>query len=89
MKRRLIYLQHILKQKESSLVRQFLKTQMVDLKPKDWGTTILKYLAHIGLKINFEEIKQMGKQKYKHLIKTKIRDQALQYLVNLKTKKIW
>ena len=65
MKRRLIYLQHILKQKESSLVRQFLKTQMTDLKTKDWGTTVQKDLLHIGLKISFEEIELIGKHKYK------------------------
>ena len=40
MRKRLIYLQHILKQKESSLVRQFLLTQSINPKKKDWVTTI-------------------------------------------------
>ena len=41
MRRRLFYLQHILKQKETSLIKQFLQTQMKDLKKKDWGKTVL------------------------------------------------
>ena len=49
MRRRLIYLQHILKQNESSLIKQFLKTQMKTLKKKDWGKTVKEDLIHLGL----------------------------------------
>ena len=39
MRRRLVYLQHVLKQNESSLVKQFLKTQSINPKKKDWQST--------------------------------------------------
>ena len=84
MKRRLIYLQHILKQKESSLIRKFLKTQMINLKKKDWGKTIEEDLLHLDIQMTFEDIEQMSKNKYKELIKKKIKEHALQYLVEKK-----
>ena len=40
MKRRLIYLQFILKQKETSMVKKFLKTQIICPKKKDWIQTV-------------------------------------------------
>ena len=84
MKRRLIYLQHILKQKESSLIRKFLKTQMINLKKKDWGKTIEEDLLHLDIQMTFKDIEQMSKNKYKELIKKKIKEHALKYLVDKK-----
>ena len=49
MRRRLFYLQHILKQKETSLIKQFLQTQMKDLKKKDWGKTVLDNLQPLKI----------------------------------------
>ena len=47
MRRRLLYLQHILKQEDTSLIKQFFKTQMKSLKKKDWGKTVLENLQHL------------------------------------------
>ena len=71
MRRRLIYLQHILKQKETSLIKQFLKTKMNTLKKKDWGKTVKEDLLHLGLEISLEDIESMPKQTYRKLIKQK------------------
>jgi hypothetical protein len=81
MRRRLVYLQHILKQNESSLVKQFLKTQSINTKKKDWVSTVKKDLEYLELKLSFSEIEVMGKATYKKLIKKKIREQAFLYLV--------
>ena len=81
MRRRLIYLQHILKQKETSLIKQFLKTQMNTLKKKDWGKTVKEDLLHLGLEITIEDIEIMPKQTYKKLIRKKIQEKAFDYLI--------
>ena len=47
MRRRLIYLQHIMKQKESSLIKKFFLTQIKSLKKKDWGKTVLEDFQHL------------------------------------------
>ena len=65
MRRRLVYLQHILKQNESSLVKQFLNTQSINPKKKEWVSTVNKDLEYLGIKLSFSEIKVMGKSKYK------------------------
>ena len=61
MRKRLIYLQHILKQKESSLVRQFLLTQSINPKKKDWVTTIKEDFEQLEINLTFLQIEEMGK----------------------------
>ena len=87
MRRRLLYLQHILKQNDSSLVKNFLMTQMLDLKKKDWGNTVLEDFKDLDINLTFEEIEKMGKQKYKEIIKAKVKEKSLEYLVNKKTRR--
>ena len=71
-RRRLIYLQHILKQKETSLVKQFLRTQIITLKKKYWGTTGKEDIFHLGLERLIEDVKIIPKYTYTKLIKQKI-----------------
>ena len=81
MKRRLIYLQHILKQKETSLIKKFLKTQAIDPKKKDWVKTVKDNLKELDIKLTIEEIEDMPKQTYKKLIKKSIKEISLKYLL--------
>ena len=88
MRRRLIYLQHttyIIKQKESSLVRQFLLTQSINPKKKDWVTTIKEDFEQLEINLTYLQIEEMGKSKYKNMIKKKIKESAFRYLVSKKT----
>ena len=73
MKRRLIYLQYILKQKESSLVKKFLETQMLNPKKKDWVRTVKTNMEHLKINMSFKEIEDLPKQTYKKLIKKRIK----------------
>ena len=57
---------------------------MINLKKKDWGKTIEEDLLHLDIQMTFEDIEQMSKNKYKELIKKKIKKHALQYLVDKK-----
>ena len=75
-------MQHILKQKETSLIKQFLTTQMETLKKKDWGKTVREDILHLGLDISFADIEIMPKQTYKKLIRQKIQQKSFEYLIN-------
>ena len=68
-RRRLIYLKHILKQKETSLVKNFFKTQLATLQKKDWGTTVKEDLKHLKIEVPIEEIEHIPKATYEKLIK--------------------
>jgi hypothetical protein len=87
MRRRLIYLQHILKQKETSLVKQFLKTQFIAPKKKDWAKTIIENLQHLQLEYSLEEIENMPKQTYIKLIKRKITEFSFKYLLEKRNRR--
>ena len=81
MKRRLLYLQHILKQKETSLVKKFLKTQAICPKKKDWVLTVKSNLEHLKIHLSFQDIEEMPKQSYKKIIKKRIKECAFTYLI--------
>ena len=53
MKRRLIYLQHILKQKATSLTKKFFITQTIEPRKKDWVKTVQSNFLELGLKLSF------------------------------------
>ena len=72
MRRRLMYLQHILKQNEKSKVKQFFRTQNINPKKKDWARTINENLKHLELKYTLEDIENMPKQTYRKIISQKI-----------------
>ena len=86
-KRRLFYLQHILKQKETSLVKKFLKTQILCPKKKDWIKTVLSNLEHLGIDLSIADIEEMPRQTYKKLIKKRIEECAFNYLIEKRNKR--
>ena len=69
MRRRLMYLQHIMKQEETSLVKNFFLTQIKSLKKKDWGRKVFEDLQHLEINITFKEIEDMPIATYRNLIK--------------------
>ena len=87
MKRRLIYLQHILKQKETSLIKKFLITQTIEPRKKDWVKTVQSNFLELGLKLSFAEIEEMPKQTYKKIIKQVIKERSLEYLLAKRNKR--
>ena len=82
MKRRLIYLQFILKQKETSMVKKFLKTQIICPKKKDWIQTVKSNLEHLKINLTLDNIEEMPKETYKKLIKKRIKECAFDYLID-------
>ena len=84
-RKRLSYLQHILKQKESSLFRQFLMTQSINPRNKDWVSSIKEDLKQLEINLIFVQIEEMGKFTYKRLIKKKTKESAFRHLIERKS----
>ena len=81
MRRRLTYLQHILKQTDNSLVKKFLRTQNMNPKKKDWISTVKQNLKQLDITLTLQNIEEMPKNTYKKIIKNKIKKEAFSYLV--------
>ena len=87
MRRRLIYLQRILKRKETALIKKFIKTQMKNPQKKDWINTVYMNLNELEILLTLEEIEVMPIATFKKLVKLKIKEKAFIYLINQKEKR--
>ena len=82
--RRLIYLQTILNRSEQELTRRVYTAQKKNPSRGDWTELIKEDMEAIGVKLNDEEIAQMGSYDYKKLIKSKVREATFRKLEELK-----
>ena len=57
---------------------------MKNLNKHDWGKTVLKDLENLEIVHTMEEIEKMSKSKYKCLVKRKVQEKALKYLLDKK-----
>ena len=90
MKRKLMFLQYILKQNKNSMIYKILKAIEAEPIKKDFVFICKKYLEALKIKKTFEEIGNMSKIQLKKLLKEKIRSEALIFLKDqqLKQEKI-
>ena len=79
---RLLYLKYILKQPEKSKLQQMLKLQLEKPSCGDWASSCVRDLRNLNIELTFEEIKQIPKTNYLQLLKGKIRNIALEYLLD-------
>ena len=84
---RLLFLKYILEQSKESNVRKMLSLQLEKPSPGDWASTCFKDLENINLKLTLDEIRTISKQKYLMILKEKIKDSALKYLLSKQGKK--
>ena len=90
-KMRLLYLKYILEQNEHSLLRKCLKLQLEQPSKNDWASTCVEDLKKLQIDNTFEEIKLISKNKFKNILKQRIKELALNYLKakqNIKGKEI-
>ena len=80
-KMRCLYLKNILSQDENNLLYKFFMLQLEGKSRGDWATTILADLKELNIKETFEEIKLMSKRQFTNILKSRIRENALNYLV--------
>ena len=84
---RLLFLKNILEQSEESNVKKMFNLQLAKPSPGDWASTCLSDIENINLKLTLDEISQISKQKYLMILKEKIKDSALKYLLKKQGKK--
>ena len=87
LKMRLLFLKYILEQPLESIIYRMLKLQLENPTRGDWASSCFKDLENINLKLTLEQIKSMKKEKYKSIVKEKVSEAALKYLINKKEKK--
>ena len=84
-KRRLSFLHYILQEDPNSLIYRFFESQSKNNNQKDWTKTVTEDLIKLDLKLNYEEITNMKKSKFKNLVKNQVEVKALIFLNQLKS----
>ena len=82
--RRQMFLHHILHQKEDSLLFHFFMAQMRNPTKGDWVTSILEDIEDLEIGLDLEEVKNMSKNQFKKIVKEKVAQKALFFLVKKK-----
>ena len=77
-----MYFKYILEQISDSLLNKVLNLQLEQPKKGDWASTCIKNLSELNINKSLEEIRQMSKNNFKNLLKTKVRNNAFQYLID-------
>jgi hypothetical protein len=79
--RRFMFLHHILKQNESSLLYRFFIAQVKYPTYKDWTCQILEDMEELNIDLEFQDISDMSKERFKNIISEKIRTHAFNELL--------
>jgi hypothetical protein len=67
MKRKILFLQYILHQDKNSMIYKVLEATQENPLKNDFVTTCERYLAHLEIKLSFEEISKMSQYKFKKI----------------------
>ena len=84
---RLLYMKNILQQNEDSMIYKMFYLQIEKPSRGDWASTCLEDLRKLGIKESLSQIKEMKKEKFNSILKTKMKENALKYLNQKKGKK--
>ena len=80
-KMRMLYLKYILEQEDKSTLKKFLKLQIGEPNRGDWASTCRNDLEELKIELSYEQIKVMTKSKFTNILKQKITENALKYLL--------
>ena len=81
--RRILYLQHILKQRnKETLLYRFFKAQMENPTKNDWVTGVLKDLEKVDIDLELIEIEYIFEERFRNICKLKVKSLAFEYLNN-------
>ena len=78
--RRIMYLHNIMQKDNTELVRRIFEAQKADPKPGDFSEMVSDDCKDIKLNMSDADISQHSKQRFKALVKVKVRNAAFQYL---------
>ena len=85
-KRKMVFLQYILKQEKESMLYKVFKATSENPSKNDFVKTCLKYLEVLNIEMTFEEISKMSDNKFKQIVKQKTEEAAFKYLIKEKNK---
>ena len=90
MKRKLMFLQYVLKQNKKSMIYRIFKAIEENPVKNDFVFTCKRYLEVLKIDSTFEQLENMSKTKLRKILKENIRNEAFMYLKNqqLKQEKI-
>ena len=80
MKRKILYLQYILKQNKASMMYQVLKATMDNPLRNDFVQTCVKYLNDLKIDLSFDQIEKMSVWTFKKMVKERISEAGFSYL---------
>ena len=80
-KMRCLFLKQILRQDENSQVYKFFQLQLSQPVRGDWVSTCKEDLSQLKIYDSFEDIKRMSETKFKNILKTRMKENALEYLL--------
>ena len=80
-KLRILFLKSILDENAESIVSKFFKLQLQHPTKGDWVSTCKSDLNEMKIELSFQEIKAMSKESFTKMIKCKIPEIALKYLL--------
>ena len=86
MKRKLSFLQYILKQNDKSMIYEVLKATRENPEKNDFVLTCEKYLNQLQINLSFEDIKSLSKNGFDRLLKEKSKIASFKYLDGEKMK---
>lgn len=86
MKRKIVFLQYILKQKKDSMIFQVFKATCDSPIKNDFMEVCNKYLKILDINLSLEEIENLSSWRFKRLVKTKTNVAAYKYLIEEKNK---
>ena len=84
MKRRLMYLQQIVKRPEEELISRFYKAQKLNPVKGDWIKMINEDKEHLKISLSDDQIATMSKEKFRNLVKSATNNEAFKYLMKKK-----
>ena len=87
MKRKVLFLQYILQQEDSSMVSKVCQATCTNPIQHDFVNTCKKYLESLEIQLDFEEIRKMSKYQLKKLLQEKITEAGFKYLIKKKNEK--
>ena len=85
MNRRVMYLSYILRNKKTLLYKFFL-AQLKNPCKGDWTITVIEDLKQLGITETFEEIARISEERFRNIVKEKIKILAFRYLITIKDK---
>ena len=86
MKRKIIFLQYILKQDKNSMIYKVFKATSENPVKNDFVETCKKYLKQLDIKLTFEEISEMSSNRLQNIVKQKTEEASFNHLLKKKNK---